>query len=529
MTFTHRPLVMSDKGIVVSGHHRASEAGASILRQGGNAMDAAIATAATLAVAIPHMNGLGGDAIALYYDANADEVTAINGSGRSPAAATVARYQGLGHRQIPRRGPLSMSVPGVVRAWEDSLKRWGTKSLGECLEPAIELAESGVPLDLTQLDFLTGPTYAELAANYAPLASLFGAPDVPRKPGMRLPQALLAQTLQTLAEEGAASFYAGSIAHSLYLDLKAAGALISERDLADHATGFAESLKVSYCGRTVHAAPPNSQGLALALLTGLDDVTTSQPGKTSSNSSGLDASRYMHAKQIAFKLRDLYAVDPARSQFTPEILGKESLLRLARDETVSATEARAGGGDTSTLVVVDAAGNAVSWVQSLFEEFGSGIVSEKTGVVLHNRLYLEQLNDDPVRGLLPGTRPFHTLCPALVIGQQGCDMAIATPGDHGQPQSIYQVLRHVFVDGLSIQDAIERPRLRHDQGKVVMIEDRAPTAWREQLQSSGYSIHEVGSWSRLMGGVNAVHRLSENVWGAGADPRRSSYAVTRGY
>jgi len=160
---------MSDKGIVVSGHHRASEAGASILRQGGNAMDAAIATAATLAVAIPHMNGLGGDAIALYYDANADKVTAINGSGRSPAAATVARYQGLGHRQIPRRGPLSMSVPGVVRAWEDSLKRWGTKSLGACLEPAIELAESGVPLDITQLDFLTGPTYAELAANYAPL------------------------------------------------------------------------------------------------------------------------------------------------------------------------------------------------------------------------------------------------------------------------------------------------------------------------------------------------------------------------
>ncbi len=179
-------------------------------------------------------------------------------------------------------------------------------------------------------------------------------------------------------------------------------------------------------------------------------------------------------------------------------------------------------------MVVDSAGNAVSWVQSLFEEFGSGIVSERTGVVLHNRLCLEQLNDDPSRGLRPGMRPFHTLCPALVVGRQGCDMAIATPGDHGQPQTIYQVLRHVYVDAVPIQEAIERPRLRHDLGEVVMVEDRAPAIWMDDLKASGYSIRDVGSWSRLMGGVNAVHRLSEDVWSAGADPRRSSYAVTRG-
>ena len=159
---------------------------------------------------------------------------------------------------------------------------------------------------------------------------------------------------------------------------------------------------------------------------------------------------------------------------------------------------------------------------------GSGVVSERTGIVLHNRLYLERLDDDPRRGLLPGMRPFHTLCPALVVGRRGCDMAIATPGDHGQPQTIYQVLRHVFVDSIPIQDAIERPRLRHDQEKVVMVEDRAPAGWTDDLQAAGYSICDVGSWSRLMGGVNAVHRLSENVWSAGADPRRSSYAVTGG-
>jgi gamma-glutamyltranspeptidase/glutathione hydrolase len=207
-----------------------------MLRQGGNAMDAAVAAAATLAVAIPHMNGLGGDAIALYYDARADKVTAINGSGRAPAAATVAHYRGLGHEAIPRRGPLSMSVPGVVRAWEDCLLRWGSKSLGECLEPAIELAEEGLPIDQAQLEFLTGPVYAELASDFAPLADFFGAPTATRRLGMRLFQPLLSRTLRALAEGGAACFYEGAIAEALLLDLRAVGALISERDLAGHAT-----------------------------------------------------------------------------------------------------------------------------------------------------------------------------------------------------------------------------------------------------------------------------------------------------
>ncbi|MDH3597326.1 MAG: gamma-glutamyltransferase family protein [Rhodospirillales bacterium] len=499
-----------------------------MLRQGGNAMDAAVAAAATLAVAIPHMNGLGGDAIALYYDASANKVTAINGSGRAPAAATVAHYRGLGHEAIPRRGPLSMSVPGVVRAWENCLLRWGSKSLHACLEPAIELAEEGVPIDQAQLEFLTGPVYAELASDFAPLADFFGAPAATRRLGMRLFQPLLSRTLRALAEGGAACFYEGAIAEALLLDLRAAGALISERDLAGHATEFGESLAVSYHGRTVHAAPPNSQGVALVLLAGLDDVTASRRGKAPPAELGLDATWYMRAKRSAFELRDRHAVDPARSRLPPDLLSRESLSRLAGREVVADAEAQAGGGDTSTLVVVDSAGNAVSWVQSLFEEFGSGIVSERTGIVLHNRLHLEQLNDDPSRGLRPGMRPFHTLCPALVVGRRGCDMAIATPGDHGQPQTIYQVLRHVFVDAIPIQDAIERPRLRHDLGEVVMMEDRAPASWRDDLQASGYSIRDVGSWSRLMGGVNAVHRLSEDVWSAGADPRRSSYAVTRG-
>lgn len=528
MAFAHRPLVMATTGMVVSGHHKASEAGAEMLRRGGNAVDAAVAAAATLAVAIPHMNGLGGDAIALFYDARADEVTAINGSGRAPLAASVERYRELGHRSIPQRGPLSITVPGVVHAWGECLQRWGTRPLAECLEFAIDLAEAGVPIDASQRDFLTGPLYAELAEGFSALADLFGAATRSRRIGERLRQPVLASTLRRLAADGAESFYGGAVGNALLADLKQAGALISGEDLSRHATLFGGSLQIPYRGRKVHAAPPNSQGIALTLLLGLSQAMERDRPASAEPDAPIEPVRYMRVKKAAFALRDRYAVDPDRVRLPPDLLSPRSLSQLGATEYESDAEARSGGGDTSTLVVVDAAGNAVSWVQSLFEEFGSGVVSERTGIVLHNRLYLEQLNDDPVRGLRPGLRPFHTLCPAIVQSERGCDMTIATPGDHGQPQSIYQVLRHVYEGGASIQEAVEMPRLRHDEGAEVMIEDRAPAEWTEKLTSVGYAVRNVGPWARLMGGVNAIYRIDDDLWVAGADPRRSSYAVTAG-
>ncbi|WGD51095.1 gamma-glutamyltransferase [Bradyrhizobium sp. CB1650] len=184
----------------------------------------------------------------------------------------------------------------------------------------------------------------------------------------------------------------------------------------------------------------------------------------------------------------------------------------------------AGGGDTSKLVVVDAAGRAVSWVQSLFEAFGSGVVCQNHGLVLHNRAMLERLDDDPMRGLRGGFRPFHTLCPALVTGNGGVELAIATPGDHGQPQSLFQVVRRHFDQGLDIQSAIEWPRLRHDAGRDVMLERRCPPTWDSALSKAGWAVKRVDGWSRVMGGVNAIRRMEGQLFG-GADPRRSSYAI----
>ena len=206
-----------------------------------------------------------------------------------------------------------------------------------------------------------------------------------------------------------------------------------------------------------------------------------------------------------------------------DLLATDRLSRIPLDG--SAIETRAGGGDTSTFVVIDRNGQAVSWVQSLFEEFGSGVVCPDQGIVLHNRAALEQLNDDPVHGLKGGYRPFHTLCPALVTGPDGSIAAIATPGDHGQPQTLALVLRRHFEQGLDIQAAIEWPRLRHDSGREVMLEDRCPSSWDALLGSAGWNVRRVGPWSRVMGGVNAIVRQPDGLMMGGADPRRSSYAL----
>ena len=516
---TVRPLVITDGGLVVAGHHKAAEAGAAMLRRGGNAMDAAVAAAATLAVAMPHMNGLGGDAFALWFDAGSGRVSAINGSGAAPLAATPELYRSRGWDRIPVRGPFSLSVPGAVAAWSDSVQHFGTRPFAEVLEPAIDLARSGIFIGGSFEQFLAGPLYAELVREHPPLAARFGAPGS-QFHGARLPQLELARTLEILAAEGPGQLYGGVLGERLVADLHTQGALISLDDLMLHATRFDTPLEVRFRGAALFAAPPNSQGIALALLAGLDDASD----RRDVADRHLD---YLALKHAAFAVRDEYAVDPGRRSLPPDLLDPASLRRLAeraRDPHPSGAD-RPVPGDTSALVVVDAAGNAVSWVQSLFEEFGSCVVSPATGIVLHNRLYLQSLDPDSNRPLVPGERPFHTLCPALTVREGRCELVIGTPGDHGQPQSIYQVLRHVYDGHLNLQEAIEAPRVRHDEGSVFLVEDGIPQEQLLGVQEAGYEIRRAGRFARLMGGINAIRVLPEGVRLGAADPRRDSYCA----
>ncbi len=514
----HRPVLMSDAGMVVSGHHKASEAGAAVLRAGGNAMDAAIAASAVLCVAIPHMNGLGGDAIALHYESASRRVTCINGSGCAPLALSAEAVRRAGHARMPMRGPLSISVCGLVDAWERSLARFGTRRLDALLEPAAELATVGLPVDLVLQDFLNGTDYRDLASARPELAAVYGAPG-PRILGERVCNPALAETIRAVMRGGAEAFYRGPVTRALISDLNTAGSPLTEEDFARHATRFEAPLMVHFAGRRVSAAPPNSQGLALAVLAGLHERTN--PGAPQP----FHPATYLRDKELAFLLRARAVGDPDIVARPDGLLEGEALDQLAARGGASAPAPRPAG-DTSTLVVVDRWGNAVSWVQSLFESFGSGVLSPSTGLVLHNRLGLQGLGPEDPWPLQPGRRPFHTLCPALVENAQGCELAIATPGDHGQPQTIFQILLRLFAEGYNVQAAAEAPRLRHDGGRTVLIEDRAPEWWFEDIQRAGYEPCRIGAWSRLMGGVGIVQRHADGLLAAGADPRRAGYAMT---
>lgn len=518
-SWSHRPVVMAESGMVVAGHHRAAEAGASMLRAGGNAMDAAVATATTLAIAIPFMNGLGGDCFALHAGSSR-HVTAINGSGAVARAASVDAYRSRGVDAMPVRGPLTVSVPGFVAAIGEAAERFATFPLAQLLEPAIALAENGVPVDASALAFFNGPLYSQLATDYPRLADTFGAPGSFAL-GDRLLQPAAASTLRTLARHGWRAFYEGPLADAWLSAARVQGVLLDPVDLAEHRTAFVDALSTPWRGRRVHAAPPNSQGLALLALLALDDAQPSPPPVDASDPL-IDPLEFLLHKRRAFELRDACCADPRRVNVPKDI---RALVSPPGELRETRSIARVGGGDTSTFVVIDREGQAVSWAQSLFEEFGSGVVCPDQGVVLHNRAALERLNDDPVHGLRGGFRPFHTLCPSLVTSDDGTIAAIATPGDHGQPQTLALVIRRHFEQGLDIQAAIEWPRLRHDAGSEVMLEDRCPLSWDRRLESAGFSVRRVGPWSRLMGGVNAIVRRPDGLLMAGADPRRSSYAI----
>ena len=517
--FSHRPVVMGDKGIVVAGHHRAAEAGAMILRAGGNAIDAAVATAATLAIAIPFMNGLGGDCFALYARSR-DDITAINGSGAVPRAASVEEFHRRGVMTMPLRGPLTVSVPGFVAAIGEAAERFGTLPLPQLLEPAIALAEKGIPIDTAAAAFFNGPVYASLVSDFPMLAEMFGAAGR-RSLGERLKQPAAAATLRKLATDGWRAFYDGPLSRAWLSAAREAGVLLDHDDLAEHRTEFARPLSVRWRGRTVCAAPPNSQGIALLAMLAFLEAQPDAPPRDGSDPL-IDPVAHLRYKTQAFEIRDAYCADPRRVAMPSDLLAAHRLAPILEGTRV---ETRAGGGDTSTFVLIDAEGRSVSWVQSLFEEYGSGVACPDQGIVLQNRAALERLDQNPIRGLKGGYRPFHTLCPALVVGPEGELTAIATPGDHGQPQTLALVLRRHFEQGLDIQAAIEWPRLRHDSGSEVMLEDRCPSSWDLLLRAAGYSTRRVGAWSRLMGGVNAIARRSDGLMMGGADPRRSSYTL----
>ena len=534
---SNRPDVMGLQGAVSSDHPLASAAGMRVLQEGGNAVDAAVTMAAVLAVVRPHMNGIGGDAFVLHYDAASREVTALNGSGRSGGSVAPTFFSETGIERIPEQGPLSVTVPGAVAAWADILDRFGTISLADALAPAVQYAEGGFPVSTTlRADILA----ARQILNEPATALYLPDGDAPRV-GALLKNPALGESLRSIAAGGAAAFYEGDIGRRLAEFVEAGGGHLTVEDFRNHKSTWTEPIGVDYLGHRVLAFPPNTQGVAqlqqMQMATHFDLA-----------SMGHNSEQYLHymveMKKLAFADRDQWLTDPERTEvpvdrlLDPEYAAERAALigpsaavlvepgfgpGTTSDGSAPVTQ---GDGDTVYLMVVDRWGNGVSWIQSLFHSFGSGLLEPTTGVVLHNRG--SQFRVDPAHpnGFAPDKRPFHTLNPVMVLRDGELVMTIGTPGGDGQTQTILQVYNNLLIFGMTPQQAIEAARYRSDPGAALLLDDRIPSSVRAALAERGHEITVNPGWSSALGGAQMIYRDPESrALLTGADPRREAYAI----
>jgi gamma-glutamyltranspeptidase/glutathione hydrolase len=516
------------QGAVTAGHPLAAEAGLSVLQSGGSAMDAAITMAAVLAVARPHMNGVGGDMFLLYYDAETGNVHALNGSGRSGTAKTLADLRREGLDAMPNAGPMSVSVPGAVGGWAEALSRFGTLSWAEALAPAVRLAADGLPVsERLSLD-IAGQ---EDKLRREPAASEIFLPggSAPQA-GSTLHMDDLARTLRRIQENGPAEVYTGETGSRIVEFLASRGGLLRVEDLAAYRPEWTEPIRAGYRGLEVLAFPPNTQGVAL-----LEELTLLSHFDLEAMAH--NSPDYLHtvaeAIRIAVADRDTSVADPAAMRVTVEqLLERDRLTQLAGtiDPSGNAPRSLAAEDDdhpnTVYITAADERGNVVSMIQSLFNSFGSGLVVPGAGIVLHNRGSLFRFDESHPNVFSPGRRPYHTLAPVMALREGKPWLAFGTPGGDGQTHTHVQVLNNILLFGMTPQEAIDAPRIRRLPDGSLAIEDRVAQEVRDALAARGYVVHARTGWTAEFGGAQAT--LIDGETGmkrAGADRRREGWAL----
>ena len=504
-----RSVVRTSHAMVASSQPLASQTGLEILKRGGNAVDAAIAMAAVLNVTEPNMTGIGGDAFMMVYSAKTKKLEALNASGRAPKALTAERVTALGHKQMPTSGMETITVPGAFDGWMTLLEKHGTMKLPDLLAPAIALAENGFPvMEKTVADWI--PEVEKLRRTPASASTYLVNGEAP-KPGDIFVQKNLARTFRTLATGGRDAFYRGEIARAIVDYCQKNGGYLTMEDLAEHKSTWVEPISTNYRGHTLYEFPPNNQGLtALLLLNILEGVDLASMRN--------DPERYYHtlieATKIAFADRNRYIADPAFAKVpVQELLSKDyAAKRRALINPDKAIDPPAYGevkmgSDTTYFTVVDKDRNAVSFINSLFNSFGSGIVAGETGIMLHNRGTGFVLQADHPNRLVPGKRPFHTLIPAMVFKDGRLLMTYGVMGGDIQAQGHAQVLINLIDRGLNLQQAIDAPRVRYISGRGVMLEDTLPPSVIAALVARGHErvLPPTGIMHRaLMGGGQAI-------------------------
>ncbi len=536
---------LATHGVVTSPNYLATQAGLEVLRKGGNAVDAAIATAATLAVVYPQMCTLGGDNFWLIFNAKTGELKALNASGRAGEKATIEFYKGQKLEKIPSRGYLAANtVPGVVSGWDEAYK-YSVKELGsaykwaDLLASPIEYAENGYPVS-TSLNYWTEinidpedtefrdlqrfPEFARVFLKngkeaYA-VGEIFKQPD-------------LAATLKILADKGAQEFYSGEIAKKITDDLAKNGGMLTLDDFKSHHADWVEPIHVQYRDCTAYNFPPNTQGMAsLEILNVLNNFDIKSMGEGTAD--------YYHAiieaTKQAFADRDRYLTDPEFSDIPLDFLlspehGKDQAARIDMKKAAEKVEPLDPKGDTIWLGVVDAQGNAVSLIQSIYHDFGSAIVPAGTGVLLQNRGSFFSLDPKHVNALMPHKRTFHTLNPAMLLKNGKPYLVYGTMGGEGQPQTQAAIATRVVDFGMTPQQAIDAPRWLYGRtwGKAsndLKIEGRVPASVMEELTRRGHPVKAVDDYTDTMGHAGAILINQETgVMQGGTDPRGDGLAA----
>ncbi len=508
----------------------AAEAGRSILARGGNAIDAALATSAALCVVEPMSTGIGGDAFALFWSAREGGLVGLNGSGRAPARATLEAYRSRGLERIEPRGILSATVPGAVHAWQTLSERYGSLPLCDVLEPAIRLAEEGFPVTELVAHYWWGLERSGVFRNDAARRALSPEGRTPRAgEWFRSPD--LAGTLRRIADKGAAGFYTGPVADAIVETSRELGGYFEPEDLASHESTWVDPIETDYRGTRVVELPPNGQGLAA--LIGLNvlecfDPEEAQPG------SALEWHRRIEATKLAFADRNAYIADPEHADVpTPALLDKSYAKRRAALVGERALPGPDPGlaSDTVYLCTADAEGNLVSFIQSLFTGFGSGVCCGDTGVVLQSRGAGFRLDPDHPSALAPRKRPFHTIIPGMLMRGDEPWMAFGIMGGDVQPQAHLAFASNVIDHGLNPQEALDRARFRVEGGASVRVETPDAPASEggtigQQLRERGHDVGDPGAMmADVFGGGQAIQRLDNGVLAGGSDRRKDGLAL----
>nr|WP_136251399.1 gamma-glutamyltransferase [Ningiella ruwaisensis] len=533
-TFASRSEVIAQHGMVATSQPLATQVGLDVLKNGGNAIDAAIAANAMLGLVEPTGCGIGGDLFAIVWDAKSKRLYGLNASGRSPQSLELSYFKEQGLDSIPKFGPLPVSVPGAVDGWFMLHERFGSQPMQTLLAPSIEYARNGFPV--SELIAYYFESNQQRIGDYPGFAETFTIDGKTPKKGEIFKNPALASTYEKIATGGRDAFYKGDIARVIDAFMKEQGGFLSYEDLAAHYSEWVEPVSSNYRGYDVWELPPNGQGIAALQILNILELYDIE-------GMGRDSAEFVHtfveAKKLAFEDRAKYYADPSFNQIPVDWLiskeyAKERQKLISPEQASKRLDAGKYEGDTIYLTVADKDGNMVSLIQSNYRGMGSGMIPTDLGFVLQNRGEMFALEEGHFNQYAPGKRPFHTIIPAFVTRNNEPLMSFGVMGGATQPQMHAQIIINMIDFGMNLQEAGDAPRIMHSgsstpegqmmtDGGYISLESGFSYKTRRELMKLGHTLRDVNG---AFGGYQAILYDSKNkVYYGASESRKDGQAA----